>query len=321
MDPRAEIALAFLEYCGAETAQKFVKALRSTSRDRGRLVYWQEALWTDFALAKQMDLPSSLEEVSSILSHLPDPNAPSPRTTRIRSGSFTLEDIAEALDENDAGVREEAARALAERADPASLQLVLNALHDPCPDVQGHLFETIGLIGDPSHIPLLHQLSLGPDWLMDLAGSVVAQLEVTAAIKRGGAPALRDWRSTHRGWGVELRRADLGGLDLSGADLQDARAGAVNLRHACLTGADLSRAHLWGADLRYADLSQATLAGASLYRATLDGALLPDADFTDADLEECSLMDVDLTSTRGLRRAQLGEAQLGPDTRLPAALD
>ena len=74
--------------------------------------------------------------------------------------------------------------------------------------------------------------------------------------------------------GADLRRANLSGADLGGADLIRA-----NLRRANLSGADLSGADLGGADLRRANLS-----GADLRRAYLSGADLRRADLSGADL-------------------------------------
>jgi hypothetical protein len=78
-----------------------------------------------------------------------------------------------------------------------------------------------------------------------------------------------------------LRRADLSGADLSGADLRRADLSGADLRRADLSGADLS-----GADLRRADLSGADLSGADLSGADLSGAYLSGAYLRMADLKE-----------------------------------
>jgi len=77
--------------------------------------------------------------------------------------------------------------------------------------------------------------------------------------------------------GADLRRANLSGADLGGADLIRA-----NLRRANLSGADLSGADLGGAYLRRANLSGADLSGADLRRADLSGADLRRADHNES---------------------------------------
>ena len=67
-------------------------------------------------------------------------------------------------------------------------------------------------------------------------------------------------------------------------DLLEANLGPVNLRGANLSGADLYRANL-----RFADLRDAKLIGANLYKADLRGADLSGANIYGADLTEANL--------------------------------
>jgi uncharacterized protein YjbI with pentapeptide repeats len=81
-----------------------------------------------------------------------------------------------------------------------------------------------------------------------------------------------------------LHDADLGGCELSEAnmvqyDLRNTRLEGANLRDA-----DLRLARLDQADLRNADLSNANLSGANLSKARLQGAILDGATLTDAEL-------------------------------------
>ncbi|HEY8324320.1 MAG TPA: pentapeptide repeat-containing protein, partial [Ktedonobacterales bacterium] len=92
----------------------------------------------------------------------------------------------------------------------------------------------------------------------------------------------------------DLRAADftgtlLGGVNLSGSDLRDAR----------LTGADLSGATLFGVKLSQADLR----------RARLIEAFLPDVDLTDADCERTNFHNASLVGAR-LSGAYLEQADL-----------
>ena len=97
-----------------------------------------------------------------------------------------------------------------------------------------------------------------------------------------------------------LRRADLSGANLSGADLRRADLSGANLSGADLRSADLSGANLSGADLRSADLSGANLSGADLSGAYLSGADLSGANLSGANLSGAYLSGADLRSAKGL---------------------
>jgi Pentapeptide repeats (8 copies) len=72
--------------------------------------------------------------------------------------------------------------------------------------------------------------------------------------------------------------------DCPGCDLYEANIGPVNLRGANLTGANLYRANL-----RFSDLRDATLNGANLFKADLRGADLSGASIYGADMNEANL--------------------------------
>jgi uncharacterized protein YjbI with pentapeptide repeats len=69
-----------------------------------------------------------------------------------------------------------------------------------------------------------------------------------------------------------------------GCDLYEANLGPVNLR-----GANLSNANMYRANLRFADLREARLVGANLFRADLRGADLTGADTFGVDFNEANL--------------------------------
>jgi uncharacterized protein YjbI with pentapeptide repeats len=105
--------------------------------------------------------------------------------------------------------------------------------------------------------------------------------------------------------GVDLRWAQLQGVDLYKAQLQGA-----DLRWAQLQGVDLYKAQLQGADLRWAqlqgaDLSWAQLQGVDLYKAQLQGAELQGVQLQGAELQ-----GVQLQGTH-LYKAQLQGAYIG----------
>ena len=85
--------------------------------------------------------------------------------------------------------------------------------------------------------------------------------------------------------GVDLRKADLIGINLIGGNLRGADLRDVNLIGINLTGADLSGADLSNANLSYADLSGADLWNANLSYANLENANLWNADLADANLK------------------------------------
>jgi hypothetical protein len=125
-------------------------------------------------------------------------------------------------------------------------------------------------------------------------------------------------------------------LQLSGADLSEAKLSWANLGGADLSGANLSSADLWnarledanmgGADLRQANLSYARLHNADLHRANLQqanlrsarmrGANLNDANLHEANLERANL---DLADLRGatVTDEQLAEAWRLKETTMP----
>jgi hypothetical protein len=110
--------------------------------------------------------------------------------------------------------------------------------------------------------------------------------------------------------GAELPEARLPKANLFMADLKDANLRAANLSGADLYKADLSRTNLFnanlsGTDLRWAHLPEALLNGADLKRADLreanfPGAYLSRADLTGALLTGTTLNEADLRGAKGL---------------------
>jgi len=114
--------------------------------------------------------------------------------------------------------------------------------------------------------------------------------------------------------GVNLYDANLTDADLHWANLKDANlTGAnlesANLESANLTGANLESANLESAKLTHANLTDANLSGAKLVWANLKNADLYRADLTGADLEDANLAGVDLYGA-DLREANLNHVNL-----------
>ena len=99
------------------------------------------------------------------------------------------------------------------------------------------------------------------------------------------------------------------GINLRGADLQEAVLREANLQRAFLWDAKLQEATLAGANLQGAYLVNANLQGANLWGANLQGALLWDADLQVALLGEANLQEAELRLAN-LQGAELWLANL-----------
>ncbi|MBE9212144.1 pentapeptide repeat-containing protein [Plectonema cf. radiosum LEGE 06105] len=78
---------------------------------------------------------------------------------------------------------------------------------------------------------------------------------------------------------------------------QDPENKRLNLRNAQIRGVDLSNANLQRADLRNADLSGACLQGTDLYRANLDGATISQSNLYQVNLQQASLKGANLAGS------------------------
>lgn len=108
---------------------------------------------------------------------------------------------------------------------------------------------------------------------------------------------------------IELRRADLRGLNLSYADLRGADLSSANLREINLRGADLSEANLNEADLTGANLQNANLQGAYLIKAYLIKTNLKESNLTKAYLTGAYLTKSDV-SQANLSGAYLNNSKI-----------
>jgi uncharacterized protein YjbI with pentapeptide repeats len=119
--------------------------------------------------------------------------------------------------------------------------------------------------------------------------------------------------------GADLSAADLNEVDyysgfLRGASLNEADLSDADLRWATLSNANLRDANLSYANLSYANLSNASLFQANLKEADLSPANLSDANLNDADLSNASLRGADLNNAfmplADLSAANLNDANL-----------
>ena len=113
----------------------------------------------------------------------------------------------------------------------------------------------------------------------DLRGANLGCTNLSGADLRGAILEGADLRFANLGC------ADLSGADLRGADLRGADLRFANLRFANLEGANLSGANLRDANLKGANLRYAILEGADLRYAILEGANLSNADLKDAKID------------------------------------
>lgn len=63
----SEIVRQFQQYCGIERFKKFKDELRTTCRERNRLMYWQEKLWQEFTESAQINIPATLRDLERLL--------------------------------------------------------------------------------------------------------------------------------------------------------------------------------------------------------------------------------------------------------------
>lgn len=119
----------------------------------------------------------------------------------------------------------------------------------------------------------------------------------------------REWREVNEKVKLDLRDADLKGVNMSARSLVDADFSFANLENANLGDSDLRRASLHETRLVNAYLKEAVLEGADLAYANLSGANLSSARMKGASLRRSNCSGVDLTYT-DLRSADLRRVNL-----------
>ncbi len=114
-----------------------------------------------------------------------------------------------------------------------------------------------------------------------------------------GVAAWNQWRDANRNVRPDFSKANLSGVNLSGANFfkanfSEADLSRVNLFQAHLSEANISRARLFKAKLSGADLSQANLSKATFSATDLSGADLSQADLYGATLTWANLSGANL---------------------------
>ncbi len=126
--------------------------------------------------------------------------------------SDALDDLLEALEDVDDATREEAAKALAERGDPSSLEAFVRACEDDYWAVRAHVAEGLAKIGGPQAIDAL--VNLFNDPIMEVRNAAVAAAaELGASVVDRLLKCLKDER-----WRVREHAAKACG------DIRDGRA-------------------------------------------------------------------------------------------------
>ncbi len=142
--------------------------------------------------------------------------------------------------------------------------------------------------------------------------------------------AWNEYRERHSGWLLDLRMANLSGLDigdaqLRGGDFRGADLSRADLRGAGLSGANLIGTNLSGANISWAglhraDLSGADLSGANLTGAGLGGTVFREAnlcgvDFSNAGLFSTAFANIDLSGALNLEEVRhFGPSHISFDT-------
>lgn len=135
-----------------------------------------------------------------------------------------------------------------------------------------------------------------------------------------GVLAWNQWRKENPGIQIDLSETRLAGELLQEANLSKVNLTWTNLddadlRWADLSGANLTDANFRNAQLQGADLSNAILSNAVLCEAELSRADLRGADLSKAAMRRTVLVDIDLSTTKGLETVEHdGPSSIGIDT-------
>ncbi len=135
-----------------------------------------------------------------------------------------------------------------------------------------------------------------------LAVAAITSTPAQAGCNDPAGPGV-DWRRCY------MEERPFAGVDLTGADLDQARFNRSDLSTAVLRDADARRAKFLSATLIGADLTGAYLREADFTKADLTGAILRDADLTGARFFRAILREADLTDAL-LNRTDILEADL-----------
>lgn len=129
-------------------------------------------------------------------------------------------------------------------------------------------------------------------------------------ILQQGVETWNQWRQEHPDIQPDLqkvyfRKADLRGINLRDARLDDSNLSVADLSDANLSGSQIYRSALLGTNLTRANLSRASLSGVNFRDANLSRANLSEADLFAADFSWANFSETDLTG------AEIGRTTFG----------
>jgi uncharacterized protein YjbI with pentapeptide repeats len=203
-----------------------------------------------------------------------------------------------------------------EEMTPEQFERLLNFLDSLARSLQGDPWRNVPYILIGAVLAALGGVIGG--WVQGWVWFRYEQKRAAAEKRVSWREAALDWAA--RGRKDSLRWADLSGADLTGVDLGP---GEGVDHGADLSFADLSRAYFFSADLRGVDMIRAKLQEAILVAANLQGAALWHVDLRGGDLRSANLQQADLryANLQGalLDIANLREAHL-PNANLRGAV-
>ena len=192
----------------------------------------------------------------------------------------------------------------------------------------------LGLFGGEDYVTNLYTELIGVTLSIGVTVVIVERLNLKRRLVREAGSHANDIAISaidqlrEEGWltgdnGL-LKGVDLSGANLENADLRGANLGWTNLKDADLRSAKLIGTDLRDTDLRFADLESANLSHAKLNSAKLFGANLQKtklygADFMLADLRNADLRWAEISMTK-LGEKQQGGADVFKDIPPPAKL-
>ena len=141
----------------------------------------------------------------------------------------------------------------------------------------------------------------------------MANQEHVKAIKQG-VQYWNNWRAEHPDIKPDLAWANLVGIDLSGANFENANMKLAFCRGGNLEGVNFKNAILYGINLEESNSKEANMEGASLEgahvrKADLTSANLKNSNMKLANLQDAVLDDVDLTGATKLTSEQFEEVR------------
>ena len=128
-------------------------------------------------------------------------------------------------------------------------------------------------------------------------------LDRLRSIKQRGVSEWNGWREERAKERLDLKEADLSGLNLTKLDLSNSDLIGANFQNSILKRSKLRGSNLTGANLYRADFSMSDLSGTLINQCNLEETQLKSADLTDAEVNMSVLADTDLTKAKLTRTA------------------